>query len=705
MSSSKNLTEAKLKAFNLGLSAVKQLSKKEQAELKKREDEEATAEVFKEFMDSFSDAKGAANRTWVKGSTFQAGPKSEGGKKKEDDSKLYKPKAYLPVFRKDEEPAETKPEVKIERKPTKPNKKKEEGKKKSNLELFKEELQAMQEERQQRRELKLKLRDNLNPNEEDPLSDDGAPDFGDEGLGLPHVHPSMSHPNLASASNMMLAGRGGAGAAGVLGGGSHDTGDPATTNLYLGNLNPTMNEEQLCEVFGKFGPLASVKVMWPRTEEERARGRNCGFVAFMNRRDAERALVKLEGSDVLGFEMKMGWGKGVPIPPQPVYIPPSMQERMMPPPPTGLPFNAQPPRPRALMDGKAPPMQQTWSKDDLEKLEKYGKLEKFLATCTVKIVIPTDRNLLCLIHRMVEFVVREGPMFEAMIMNRELSNPMFRFLFENFSPAHVYYRWRLFSVLQGDTPTNWRPEEFSMFKGGAKWLPPPKDMFKQGMSDELFEKDQPPPSAPIHDSRKEAGGPGGGGGGGGGGKNASEPKSDKLRTSSKAELEEMIKNLTPEKAKVGDAMVFCLELADHAEEIVDCIVESLSMPSTPIPKKLARLYLVSDLLYNSSARVKRASDYRKFFQPKILGIIKDLKEAFDAVESRLKAEQFKSKVMMCFRAWEDWTIYPSDTLIKCQNTFLGLDKVVVEEKDLDGVPLDEDVDGKPISVSNGSGKT
>lgn len=31
-----------------------------------------------------------------------------------------------------------------------------------------------------------------------------------------------------------------------------------------------------------------------------------------------------------------------------------------------------------------------------------------------------------LIHRMVEFVVREGPMFEAMIMNREISNPMFR---------------------------------------------------------------------------------------------------------------------------------------------------------------------------------------------------------------------------------------------------------------------------------------
>ena len=56
-----------------------------------------------------------------------------------------------------------------------------------------------------------------------------------------------------------------------------------------------MNEENLCQLFGKFGPLASVKVMWPRTEEERARNRNCGFVAFMKREDGEKALEHFKG--------------------------------------------------------------------------------------------------------------------------------------------------------------------------------------------------------------------------------------------------------------------------------------------------------------------------------------------------------------------------------------------------------------------------
>ena len=64
---------------------------------------------------------------------------------------------------------------------------------------------------------------------------------------------------------------------------------------FLSSFFIQMTEMQLCEIFGKYGPLASVKVMWPRTEEEKSRGRNCGFVAYMNRKDGERALANLQG--------------------------------------------------------------------------------------------------------------------------------------------------------------------------------------------------------------------------------------------------------------------------------------------------------------------------------------------------------------------------------------------------------------------------
>lgn len=98
---------------------------------------------------------------------------------------------------------------------------------------------------------------------------------------------------------------------------------PTTTNLYINCISPKvtehtdvnwlstaqmyifpfficivfqMNEEMLCREFGKYGPLASVKIMWPRTDEERCRTSNRAFVAFMTRKDAERALAALDGT-------------------------------------------------------------------------------------------------------------------------------------------------------------------------------------------------------------------------------------------------------------------------------------------------------------------------------------------------------------------------------------------------------------------------
>lgn len=64
---------------------------------------------------------------------------------------------------------------------------------------------------------------------------------------------------------------------------------------YSNQFMSQITEQQLMEVFGKYGPLASIKIMWPRSDEEKARGRNCGFVAYMSRKDGERALRCLNG--------------------------------------------------------------------------------------------------------------------------------------------------------------------------------------------------------------------------------------------------------------------------------------------------------------------------------------------------------------------------------------------------------------------------
>lgn len=168
---------------------------------------------------------------------------------------------------------------------------------------------------------------------------------------------------------------------------------------------------------------------------------------------------------------------------------------------------------------------------------------------TVRVVIPTDRTVLCLINRTVEFVVREGPMFEAMVMNKELNNPAFRFLFENQSPEHVYYRWRLFSILQGDNKDSWRPEPFKMFKGGSYWQPPVRNLFTQGMSDEYVEysdEDEDDPRSASRRRRTERD------------RDASGRKGKKdagLSDSQRDRFEDMLRNLYPDRNPIAEAMV------------------------------------------------------------------------------------------------------------------------------------------------------
>ncbi|XP_057680758.1 U2 snRNP-associated SURP motif-containing protein isoform X1 [Corythoichthys intestinalis] len=642
--SAKALLESKLKSFSIGKMAKRTLSKKEQDEIKKKEDERAAAEIYEEFLAAFEGGGEGKIKAFVRGGIANA--TKEEAATDEKRGKLYKPKSRFEYQTKSILPLETPTQFVPLDKRHSIKKTNEKEKKKSNLELFKEELKQIQEERDERHKMKGRV------SRFEPLG-------GTEGR---RSSDGFSRRNRPSSVLDDCAP------------GSHDVGDPSTTNLYLGNINPQMNEEMLCQEFGRYGPLASVKIMWPRTDEERARERNCGFVAFMNRRDAERALKNLNGKMIMNFEMKLGWGKGVPIPPHPIYIPPSMMEHTLPPPPSGLPFNAQP-RER-LKNPNAPLVPPPKNKEDFEKT---------LSQAIVKVVIPTERNLLSLIHRMIEFVVREGPMFEAMIMNREINNPMYRFLFENQSPAHVYYRWKLYTILQGEAPVKWRTDDFRMFKNGSLWRPPPLNPYLHGPYDDGDDEEE------DEDSLKKG----------------------SLKEDERDKLEEMLRGLTPRRGDVAEAMLFCLTHAEAAEEIVECVTESLSILKTPLPKKIARLYLVSDVLYNSSAKVANASYYRKYFEVKLGQIFADLNATYKTIQGHLQSENFKQRVMSCFRAWEDWAVYPDPFLIRLQNIFLGLVNLAPEKEpvgvpvepepteDIDGAPIGEYVDGSPIEDMDG----
>ena len=52
-----------------------------------------------------------------------------------------------------------------------------------------------------------------------------------------------------------------------------------------------------------------------------------------------------------------------------------------------------------------------------------------------------------------------------------------------------------------------------------------------------------------------------------------------------------------------------MENADAAGDVVEVLEEALTLPETPPATKLARLYLVNDILANATAPVRNASRY------------------------------------------------------------------------------------------------
>lgn len=200
----------KVKSFSLNVKHKKDIEKQ-----KKIAEEEAAAEAYEEFVATF-DAPKPAGKVFVRGNVIN--PNSGKEIDAQHSGKFYKPDKLQEIEKQRKQEAIKKNDDKVKPFNTnfneKPPKKKGDGvKKKSNLEAFKEELKMIHEERAERARLRIQGQDSISLEED-----------------------------LDSRK----------------GGGSHDTGDPNTTNIYLGNLNPKLSEAQLCELFGRYGPLASV---------------------------------------------------------------------------------------------------------------------------------------------------------------------------------------------------------------------------------------------------------------------------------------------------------------------------------------------------------------------------------------------------------------------------------------------------------------
>merc|ERR1719471_2735425 len=118
----------------------------------------------------------------------------------------------------------------------------------------------------------------------------------------------------------------------------------------------------------------------------------------------------------------------------------------------------------------------------------------------------------------------------------------------------MYYRWRLWSLSNGESLDSWTPEPFQMMERGPYWIPPSLESRKLLNADPTtFKKISPPPRPNIIKPPRPLPV-----------KNAFE-----MMEVLRATLFEHLQKINPTRKSVRTAMHYCIQNFGHAQEICD----------------------------------------------------------------------------------------------------------------------------------------
>lgn len=130
----------------------------------------------------------------------------------------------------------------------------------------------------------------------------------------------------------------------------------------------------------------------------------------------------------------------------------------------------------------------------------------------------------------------------------------------------------------------------------------------------------------------------------------------------RAKLEAMLRTLSNTRDKVARVMSFALDRPDAADEVSDVIIQSLLISSTPVPRKVARLSAISDILHNCAGTPTNAWKYRSLFEAKLPAVFTHLGEIYKSFPGRMKAEVFRKQIMAIMQVWEQWLVFNPSVL-------------------------------------------
>ncbi|EIN11856.1 hypothetical protein PUNSTDRAFT_83654 [Punctularia strigosozonata HHB-11173 SS5] len=459
--------------------------------------------------------------------------------------------------------------------------------------------------------------------------------------------------------------------------GSKDRGDPETTNVFVANLPPHVNEQSLGFFFARCGPVGSVKIMWPRgdatvgpgadmTNSRRSKNAGLsGFVSFMKRRDAEAALRELDGFDWGGSILRVGWSKAVPVAPRAQYVyggkgastSRSRSRSHSPARPRRLSYSRS--RSRSDSRERQRSTRRSRSRDYRRRSysrSRYGKgrsrsprARRSRSRSPVKDGDDVTDTFIRTVAAEVKGHGEDGK-YEQSLVEREKNNPRYSFLTKRSHRKHRYYK----TLVQDGTTL--QPE------------------FDDDGYNSVYSTDSGEESEREH-GRKNA-----------------------LGKLARRRFEAMLRAISGKRGELARCMAFSLEHAEAASEVADIIVSSLLVDGTPVPRKVSRLHLICDILHNSAVPLTGAWKFRNEFQSRLGLVFDHLSTIYHSFPGRITAETFKAQITAIIDIWDDWIVFPPEFTRELRERLEG---EVVREQEPRAKPVESiQEESTPVAQNN-----
>ena len=184
------------------------------------------------------------------------------------------------------------------------------------------------------------------------------------------------------------------------------------------------------------------------------------------------------------------------------------------------------------------------------------------------------------------------------------------------------------------------------------------------------------------------------------------------------QLSLLLKSLDLTARSITNAMMFCLKHSYAAPSIVKSICKEAGFVEpddeeddrkdfhllTSAPKQIACLYLLSDLLSNSSCSKQGASMYRSSIEEVLLMIMLQLRLTHINIFGRITADAMKNRIYKILNVWDTWGVFTTRFVKELRQTF-DVGKIIPSKTTSASAvsnDIEEDLDGEPIENAENS---